>query len=111
MTFLIFSDKQSIRGTFKMADANDPDKLYAFKNGITKMNKFITWACYGFIATGVLLTITIIGAPVGIVLGLLAIYLLRRTKKSNLLIEEVYEEMLREMTHVQKVAIPVHERN
>ena len=88
--FFLFSDKQAVTGAFKATGSKDPDVLYTTKQAMIGPTKFIITLSWVMTAAAVLLSLTIIGAFVGIPMILACWYIRRKCKNYVSNVESAY---------------------
>jgi hypothetical protein len=76
-------DKRTVTGILKATGSRDPDVLHAERNKLLSLPKIHKFMGIGLIAVGALMTLTIIGAVVGVP-SVLAGWWLRRLAVRNL---------------------------
>lgn len=87
-------DEQTVIGALKMTNSKDPDVLATAVKGIgaqAKIGKIMFWA---FLGGGILLTITVLGAIMGIPMILISLFINSRVKKMNKTIDAAYKKYL-----------------
>ncbi|MEO8451543.1 MAG: hypothetical protein ABI647_17245 [Gemmatimonadota bacterium] len=87
-------DKQTVIGTLKATGSKDPDVLHAQKTTILTTVKFGRLAGALLMFCGVLLTLTILGAFLGIPAFLIGWWFRSRGSKNLATVEEGYSEYL-----------------
>ena len=87
-------DKQTVIGTLKATGSKDPDVLHAQKTTILTTVKFAKLAGALLMLCGVLLTLTIIGAFLGIPAFLFGWWFRSRGNNNIRTVEESYSEYL-----------------
>lgn len=85
-------DKQSVTGFFKSAGTRDPDILLVKKQTLIAPNKNLKIAGIGLTALGILMTITIIMAILGIPLVLAGVWMWWFSTRNISVVEAVYSE-------------------
>ncbi|MFN8009571.1 MAG: DUF5362 family protein [Terriglobia bacterium] len=85
-------DKQNIVGRLKASGAKDRDILHAEKDSLISLAKFPKLAGIYVMVLGVLLTLTILGAFLGIPLLIFGWWMMRRGKRNLVAVEEGYAE-------------------
>ena len=88
-------DKQSVIGTLKSSGSRDPDVLHAQKTSLMSPLKIPRIAGVVCIGSGAFLTITIIGAFIGIPMIFVGWWFWRRGGKNIAAVEEGYAEYLK----------------
>jgi hypothetical protein len=87
-------DRQTVIGYFKAAGTRDPDVLHSHKASLVSLGKFPKLAGIYVMVMGGLLTITILGAFIGIPLLVLGWWMRRRGVRNLEEIEAGYDEYL-----------------
>ena len=87
-------DKQTVTGALKASGSKDPDVLYATKKKLIDQVRGMHMYSWVPMIAGVLLSLTIIGAFIGIPVLILGIWMRMKTSKSLRLAEEAYQEYL-----------------
>ena len=87
-------DKQTVIGALKASGSKDPDVLYTTKKKLVEQCRGLRIYSWVPIISGVLLSLTIIGAFIGIPVLVLGIWLRMKTGKSLRIAEEAYNEYL-----------------
>jgi len=90
-------DRQMVLGALKATGSSDPDVLYARKEELLGERKgatgqFMAWA---LIVLGVVMTLMVITAPVGIPALIYGVWLQRRLTKLNGVAETTFTEYLK----------------
>ena len=85
-------DKQSVTGFFKAAGTRDPDILLMKKQTLIAPNRNMKIAGIGLTVLGVLMTLTIIMAILGIPLVLFGAWMWWFTTRNISVVEAVYSE-------------------
>jgi len=85
-------DHQTVLGYFKEAGTRDPDVLHSHKTALIRLGRFPKLAGIYVMLLGALLTITILGAFIGIPALLLGFWMWRRGIANLRTIETVYVE-------------------
>ncbi|HLV26586.1 MAG TPA: hypothetical protein VKZ41_09750 [Gemmatimonadales bacterium] len=80
---MITVPQQQLVGALKATGSSDPDVLFAAKEATMKVQRQLKLVATGFMLFGAVLTITLLGAPVGLPL-LIGAYWLRRKVARNL---------------------------
>ncbi len=88
-------DKQSVIGSLKATGSRDPDVLHAAKASLMSPLKIPRIAAFVVGFSGIFLTITLIGAFIGIPMLFVAWWFWRRGGKNIAAVEEGYAEYLR----------------
>jgi hypothetical protein len=88
-------DKQSIIGSLKATGSRDPDVLHAQKAALMSPLKIPRIAAFVVGISGAFLTITLIGAFIGIPMLLVAWWFWRRGGQNIATVEEGYSDYLR----------------
>lgn len=92
--FLKF-DRQTVVGYLKDAGSRDPDVLHTHKTTLLSLGRFPKLAGIYVMVMGGLLTVTILGAVLGIPLLILGWWMWRRGKANLATVESGYAEFLR----------------
>lgn len=87
-------DKQTVIGALKASGSKDPDVLYTTKKQLIQQCRGLHIYSWIPIICGVLLSLTIIGAFIGLPFLALGIWLRMKTGKSLRIAEETYNEYL-----------------
>ena len=87
-------DKQTVLGTLKATGSQDPDVLYNAKTQLVQMSKGMRGYSWIPMICGVLLTVTVIGAFVGIPAFLVGLWLRIKSGKNLKIADETLEEYL-----------------
>ena len=85
-------DKQNVIGRLKSSGARDADILHAEKDSLVSLAKFPKLAGIYVMVLGALLTVTILGAFMGIPLLFFGWWMMRRGKRNLVAVEEGYAE-------------------
>ncbi len=85
-------DRQMVLGYFKAAGSHDPDVLHSHKTSLVTLGRFPKLVGIYLTVMGAFLTVTIIGAFLGIPMILLGIWMWRRGNRNLLTIEEGFAE-------------------
>lgn len=99
--------KQQILGALKATGSKDPDVLFAAKEGAVAQIKPLRTMSLIPIICGVLLSLTLIGAFVGIPFALFGAWLRWKVGKSLKLADETYREHLTAIGAAPRAAAPV----
>ena len=91
---LLRIDRQGVIGHLKTAGTRDPDVLYAHKTTLLQAVRFPKTVGTYLMILGVLLTLTILGAFLGIPLLIAGWFVRRRGVKNIRTVEATYEEFL-----------------
>ena len=91
--FLVY-DKQTVIGELKTAGTKDPDVLHARKKTLLSYGKVPKMVGTYMMFLGVLLTITILGAILGIPLLLIGFWLRKRGIRNVATVEETFSEFV-----------------
>jgi hypothetical protein len=91
---LLNLDKQTVVGFFKAAGSRDPDILHSQKKHLISLAKFPKLAGIYVMVMGALLTITILGAFIGIPMLILGWWMRRRGVRNLQTVEAGYAEFL-----------------
>ena len=78
-----FSDERAVTGALKATASQDPDILYGAVATAATPLKLFTFAGYAFMGGGILLSLTIIGAIVGIPMAIAGWWLQRKMKRQK----------------------------
>lgn len=87
-------DEQAVIGALKMTNSKDPDVLATAKMGLlaqSKVGKFMFWM---FLCGGILISLTVIGAIIGIPMILISWFINSRVKKGKKVVEDAYKKYL-----------------
>lgn len=85
-----FSDERAVIGALKAAASQDPDILYGvMANAATPLNLF-TIAGYALMGGGILFSLTIIGAIVGIPMAIAGWWLQRKMKHQKHMFDRIF---------------------
>ena len=87
-------DRQTVIGALKASGSKDPDVLYTTKKKLIEQTRGLRMWSWIPIICGVLLTLTIIGAFIGIPMIIIGIWLRMKTGKNLRIAEEAYNEYL-----------------
>lgn len=87
-------DKQTVIGALKASGSKDPDVLYTTKKKLVEQCRGLRIYSWVPIISGVLLSLTIIGAFIGIPVLVLGIWLRMKTGKSMRIADDAYNEYL-----------------
>ena len=85
---------EEIRGALKATGSKDPDVLYAAKEQFASFHRPLKWFGIWGMVCGVLMTLMIILAPLGIPLFILGVFWFKRAKKNNEIIEAAYADYI-----------------
>lgn len=85
-------DKQQVLGALKATGSTDPDVLYARKEEMLAESRRMKLLGIGPIVVGTAMTLTIIGAVVGIPIVIFGVTMRNRIKRNTKLAEEAYTE-------------------
>jgi len=84
--------KQEVIGVLKATGSRDKDVLFAAKEGLLKVARQTRFYGTIFIISGIGLTITIIGSPIGIPMWIVGWFWRRRGTSSVEAVEAAYKE-------------------
>ena len=87
-------DKQTVLGALKATGSHDPDVLYNAKTQLVQMSKGMRGYSWIPMICGVFLTITVIGAFVGIPAFLVGLWLRVKSGKNLKIADETLQEYL-----------------
>jgi hypothetical protein len=87
--------KQEVLGTLKAAGTSDPDVLFATKEGIAAASRPLKFMGIIPIVCGIGMTLTIIGAVIGIPMMILGFWMRHRGKSNVKTIEVTFSESLK----------------
>jgi hypothetical protein len=90
--------REQVMGALKSTGSRDPDVLLAAKEEFASNYRPIKWFGIWGMVCGVLMTLLIVLAPLGIPLFFLGIWWFKRAKKNSALIEATYAEYLTSLT-------------
>jgi len=85
-----FSDERAVIGALKASGSQDPDVLYGVMANAATPLKLSTYAGYAFLISGILLSLTIIGAFVGIPMAIAGWWLKRKMKQQKHMFDRVF---------------------
>ena len=87
-----FLDKQEVIGTLRGTGSRDRDVLYAKTRDLTAQSRVLRFMCILWLICGIGLSLTIIGAFIGIPIALLAWWLRTKMGKNIKIANEALEE-------------------
>ena len=90
--------REQVMGALKSTGSKDPDVLLAAKEEFASNYRPIKWFGIWGMVCGVLMTMLIILAPLGIPLFFLGVWWFKRAKKNSLLIEQTFSEYIVSLT-------------
>ncbi len=90
--------REQVMGALKSTGSKDPDVLLAAKEEFASNYRPIKWFGIWAMVCGVLMTMLIVMAPLGIPLFFLGIWWFRRAKKNSQLIEDTFAEYVGSVT-------------
>lgn len=91
-------DKQQVLGALKSTGSSDPDILYARKEELLAESRRMKLLGIAPIIVGLAMTVTIIGAVVGIPVMIFGIVMRRRIKSNFRIADEVYGEYVGQLS-------------
>ncbi len=90
--------REQVMGALKSTGSKDPDVLLAAKEEFASNYRPIKWFGIWGMVCGVLMTMLIVLAPLGIPLFFLGIWWFKRAKKNSLLIEQTFSDYVGGLT-------------
>ena len=90
--------REQVMGALKSTGSKDPDVLLAAKEEFASNYRPIKWFGIWGMVCGVLMSLMIVLAPLGIPLFFLGLWWYRRAKKNSALIEATYNEYVATLT-------------
>jgi len=87
-------DRQTVIGALKASGSKDPDVLYTTKKKLIEQTRGLRMWSWIPIICGVLLSLTIIGAFLGIPMIIIGVWLRMKTGKNLRMVDEAYNEYL-----------------
>ena len=90
--------REQVMGALKSTGSKDPDVLLAAKEEFASNYRPIKWFGIWGMVCGVLMTLLIVLAPLGIPLFFLGIWWFKRAKKNSLLIEQTFSDYVGGLT-------------
>jgi hypothetical protein len=85
-----FSDERAVIGALKASGSQDPDVLYGVMANAATPLKLFTYAGYAFLSCGILLSLTIIGAFVGIPMAIIGWWMQRKMKHQKRMFDRIF---------------------
>ena len=90
--------REQVMGALKSTGSKDPDVLLAAKEEFASNYRPIKWFGIWGMVCGVLMSLLIVLAPLGIPLFFLGVWWYKRAKKNSLLIEQTFNEYIVSLT-------------
>jgi len=85
-----FSDERAVIGALKAASSQDPDVLHGVMANAATPMKLFTYAGYALMGCGILISLTIIGALVGIPMAIAGWWMQRKMKRQKGMFERTF---------------------